>query len=381
MFEREECTFLVVDDEAADRLIIGGTLRGLFKNCTIVEASGAEEVRALTAEENFDAVFLDFVMPQVDGLALLRELMIRWPRTPFIMVSGQGNERVAADAIKLGAMDYLPKEHLDVSLVKSTVENAFDKMELRLRLEDYIGELRGFAETLVHDIRAPIRQIRFQCNEVFDGVRNGDRTQVLDNLIGIDKSCTRMNSLILSLVQHIEADDPSEMTSVDVESVVRLCMEDLSEEIARTDAQVTFDRLPRAHGDATQLRRLFQNLVRNALQFRSQRKPIISISGSSSDSNLVTYQVTDNGSGIDPAQTEEIFGAFRRLHSDETHPGRGLGLATARKIAQRHGGKIWCQSQLGVGSTFHVELPRRVAQVPLVDGGELSRLSRLMGAD
>lgn len=377
----DTCSFLVVDDEPGDRQILAGMLRGLFDPCTIAEASSVEEVRSLPLTETYSIVFLDFVIPQVDGLGLLRELMIRWPRTPFVMVSGQGNERIAADAIKLGALDYLRKENLDSEHLRSAVDNVRDKMELRLRLEDYIRELKGFAETLVHDIRAPIRQIRFQCNEVFDGVRNGDRTQILDNLIGIDKSCTRMNSLILSLVQHIEADDPSEMTSVDIGAVVQNCVEDLLEDITRADAQVKFEHLPRAHGDATQLRRLFQNLIRNALQFRSSSKPLISISGRVSDTGTVTYEVTDNGIGIEDAHIDDIFDAFTRLHSNEALPGRGLGLATCRKIVHRHGGKIWCSSVPKSGSTIHIELPRRVSEVPHLDGGELARLSRLMGGD
>jgi light-regulated signal transduction histidine kinase (bacteriophytochrome) len=108
--------------------------------------------------------------------------------------------------------------------------------------------------------------------------------------------------------------------------------------------------------DATQLVQLFQNLIGNAIKFCSEQTPQVHISAARQD-NAWRFAVADNGIGIEPQYAERIFQIFQRLHNRDKYPGTGIGLAICKKIIERHGGKIWVESELGAGSTFYFTIP------------------------
>jgi signal transduction histidine kinase len=115
--------------------------------------------------------------------------------------------------------------------------------------------------------------------------------------------------------------------------------------------------LPMVRGDATQLARLFQNLIGNAVKFRSpERPPHLRIDAVVND-GMAEFRVADNGIGIPEESAERIFQIFQRLHGREQYDGTGIGLAIVRRIAERHGGRVWVESAVGGGSVFHVLLP------------------------
>jgi light-regulated signal transduction histidine kinase (bacteriophytochrome) len=109
--------------------------------------------------------------------------------------------------------------------------------------------------------------------------------------------------------------------------------------------------------DDVQMVQLFQNLVGNAVKYRSERRPEIHVSSQSNDREWI-LSVRDNGIGIDMAFAEKIFAVFRRLHRYEQYPGAGIGLSICKRIVERHGGRIWLESEAGAGSTFFFTLPR-----------------------
>ena len=113
-------------------------------------------------------------------------------------------------------------------------------------------------------------------------------------------------------------------------------------------------------GDRTQLRQLFQNLIANAIKFRGERPPQVHVSAERND-RAWSFAVRDNGIGIDPDYRERIFVLFQRLHTRAEYPGTGIGLAMCRKIVERHGGRIWLESQPGQGTTFWFSLPAVLA--------------------
>jgi light-regulated signal transduction histidine kinase (bacteriophytochrome) len=118
---------------------------------------------------------------------------------------------------------------------------------------------------------------------------------------------------------------------------------------------VTYDTLPTVHGDAIQLGLVFQNLIGNALKFCG-RTPCIHI-GARREGRQWIFSVRDNGIGLDPQHAERIFQVFQRLHTRSEYPGTGIGLAICKKIIERHGGRIWVESQPGAGATFMFTLP------------------------
>jgi light-regulated signal transduction histidine kinase (bacteriophytochrome) len=122
---------------------------------------------------------------------------------------------------------------------------------------------------------------------------------------------------------------------------------------------VTHDPLPEVMADPIQLSQLLQNLIGNAIKFRGENKPLIHISAKRKKKEWV-ITVSDNGIGIPAEYTEKIFEMFQRLHNKKEYPGTGIGLATCKKIVERHGGRIWVESNPGRGSTFYFTLPDRL---------------------
>jgi light-regulated signal transduction histidine kinase (bacteriophytochrome) len=135
-----------------------------------------------------------------------------------------------------------------------------------------------------------------------------------------------------------------------------LALANMQRSIEEKRAEVTYDTLPRVLADSSQLSRLFQNLIGNAIKFHGNRSPNIHISAELKGEEWI-FSVSDNGIGIDPENFERIFTVFQRLHAREKYEGTGIGLAICKKIVERHGGRIWVVSEPGKGTTFHFTLP------------------------
>jgi light-regulated signal transduction histidine kinase (bacteriophytochrome) len=144
----------------------------------------------------------------------------------------------------------------------------------------------------------------------------------------------------------------------DCEAILQLALANLRVVIEESGAVVTHDPLPTVWADATQLLQIFQNLLGNAIKFRSAAPPTIHI-GATRAADAWVLAVRDNGIGIEPQYAERIFVIFQRLHTRVEYPGTGIGLALCKKIVERHGGRIWVESALGGGATFLFTLPDR----------------------
>jgi light-regulated signal transduction histidine kinase (bacteriophytochrome) len=130
----------------------------------------------------------------------------------------------------------------------------------------------------------------------------------------------------------------------------------IQQAITESDALVTHDDLPEVYCDPTQICFVFASLIENSIKFRSEQRPEIHISARLEQNDRVLFSVRDNGIGIDPKYTERIFGVFKRIHND-AYPGAGIGLPIAKRIVERHGGRISVESQPGHGATFFFTLP------------------------
>lgn len=237
-------------------------------------------------------------------------------------------------------------------------------------LERSNTELEQFAFVASHDLREPLRMILN-----FMGLlrkRSGDQLDedAIEFIHFAIDGAERMQKLIDALLVYSHVGTQAKtFAPTDCDEVLSQALENLRLTIEECGAEIVADALPVVMADDVQLIQLFQNLVSNALKFQEDSHPIIRISINEDDDNYI-FSIEDNGIGIEPENSTHIFEMSRRLHSQEEYPGAGIGLATCKKIVERHAGRIWVNSELGKGSTFFFTLPRpsdRESSVDLED--------------
>jgi PAS domain S-box-containing protein len=225
------------------------------------------------------------------------------------------------------------------------------------RLERTNAELQEFAYVASHDLSEPLRMVTSymgllerRYGEVLD---DQGRELVRHAADGADRMRTLIDDLLLySRVANEErAREP-----VDLQQVTAEALEALGPAIADCGARVEVGALPTLVAERTQMSRLLQNLLGNAVKFHAARPPRVEVGATRASAGWIVT-VADDGIGIDAADHERIFAMFTRLGTAEDVPGTGIGLAICRRIAERHGGRIWVESQPGAGSAFHVLLP------------------------
>ncbi|HZW34034.1 MAG TPA: ATP-binding protein, partial [Isosphaeraceae bacterium] len=170
---------------------------------------------------------------------------------------------------------------------------------------------------------------------------------------------TRMQALINDLLAYSRVGTRGkEFTLTDCTAVLERVLGDMGPTISEAGAIVTYDPLPTVMADGSQLGQVFQNLIGNAIKYRREEPPRIHVAARRVADEWI-FSVADNGIGIEPQYFERIFVLFQRLHGKGEYPGTGIGLAICKKIVERHGGRIWVESEPGKGSTFFFTLPAR----------------------
>jgi PAS domain S-box-containing protein len=217
--------------------------------------------------------------------------------------------------------------------------------------------LRQFAWAASHDLQEPIRTV-FTYSQWLSQITHGNLGPRESKMLGtIEEHACRLNQLLGGLRQYIQVSDSGQhaYTSVDCNAVVKAATWNLQALIQESGATVECGPLPSINSLELPLVQLFQNLISNAIKYRSADPPVIRIAAREEESSWV-FSVQDNGIGIDPKYFDYIFGVFRRLHGSQKS-GTGIGLAICRAAVERMGGRIWVESALGSGATFYVSLP------------------------
>ncbi|HID21902.1 MAG TPA: GAF domain-containing sensor histidine kinase [Planctomycetaceae bacterium] len=220
-------------------------------------------------------------------------------------------------------------------------------------------DLERFSYSISHDLQAPLRAIRFHCEELLDQFDDQPESQVFYRVKRIQDGAMRLRRMIRDLLDYSRISSRGDVfTSVDFNDVIDEAIRNLETQIAQSGAKIQRAQMPELAADRGQMVRLLQNLIANAIQYRTDRPLEIHIEAQVED-DVCTFRVRDNGMGIPADQLERVFELFERLHTEEEIPGSGAGLAIAKRIVERHGGRIWVESQLGEGSTFFFTLPNR----------------------
>jgi light-regulated signal transduction histidine kinase (bacteriophytochrome) len=214
-------------------------------------------------------------------------------------------------------------------------------------------DLEHFAHVASHDLQEPLRTIVAHSQLLVRSLGKQLETDDKESFDLIIGAAQRMRNLIDDVLTYSSvARSAPEFEPAPLNEAAAWALGNLEESIRLAGGQVTVDNLPEVWGDRTQLARMFQNLIGNALKYRSAADPCIHVGvrPPGEGAECVIY-VRDNGIGIDPEYHERIFGAFKRLHGGNI-PGTGVGLAVCRRIIERHGGRIWVESSPGAGATF-----------------------------
>ncbi len=228
------------------------------------------------------------------------------------------------------------------------------------QLERSNQDLETFAYTISHDLQEPLRTVSSLTELLKTRIRgklDQDEDKFFEQIIS---NTTRLSKMIQDLLRYSRLQtDGNKFEPVDLKKVVLITIANLGSVCKETRTTVTWDPLPIVSGDENQLISLFQNLIGNSIKFRKDdQPPNIHIGVDLSSEKKWHLFVQDNGIGIEPKYFNKIFILFKRLHSRDKYPGTGIGLATCKKIVERHGGRIWVESEPDKGATFHFSLPR-----------------------
>jgi len=221
-------------------------------------------------------------------------------------------------------------------------------------------ELEQFAYVTSHDLREPLRMITSFSQSLEKRYKDKLDSNANEYIHFMVDGASRMQRLIDDILVYSRVStrgQPFEL--VELDNVLQEVMINLKAAIEETDANIIIDILPTIQADPTQMKQVFQNLIANAIKFHKDgESPIIQISVKKEVGEWL-FSVKDNGIGMDPELFGRLFNLFQRLHPPDKYPGTGVGLAVTKKIVQRHGGRIWVESQPGVGSTFYFTIPRK----------------------
>ncbi|MDM8549041.1 MASE3 domain-containing protein [Desulfobacterales bacterium HSG2] len=224
-------------------------------------------------------------------------------------------------------------------------------------LERSNRDLEQFAYAVSHDLTEPLRMVSSYV-QLLERRYKGKLDSDADDFIGFATGgAARMHTLINEMLAFSRVGTRGKpFGPVEAEHILEQTLTDLSVSIRESGAVVTHDALPRVIADASQLARVFQNLIANAVKFRGEEPPRIHITAEKNDGEWV-FSFKDNGIGIAPKYSDRIFVIFQRLHTRDEYPGTGMGLAICKRIVERHGGRLWVESREGAGSLFCFTIP------------------------
>lgn len=359
---------LVVEDSPTELRLLCDILRE--EGFHVIGCGSASEALEHVQQRDFGVAVVDFRLPDLSGTQLLQRIRSCDDQVRVIIYTGPASYDSIKEALNLGAFAYVEKLSDPSELLRHVHRARLERVDRYvLDMEQAVAvrtaelarnndELENFASVVAHDLRSPLLTISGYCQLLQE--EHGEHLEAsannyLNQIIG---GATRMGRLIEDLLEYSRAARSHRMLeSVEIESVIDHSRANLEALIWEQAATIEVGPMPTVVGDQTQLTQLFQNLISNAIKFRGEPLPCVRITASQDD-GFWRFAVADNGIGIKKEHFDHLFQMFHRLHGSEC-PGNGIGLAVCRKIVERHGGRIWLESTVGQGTTFHFTLPNQ----------------------
>jgi light-regulated signal transduction histidine kinase (bacteriophytochrome) len=296
-----------------------------------------------------------------------------WSDLPIVVLTSSGRpnpatRKKARELEALGNITFLERPARPDTLrssVRAALRARLRQYEMRRRqemLSRLNADLEQFAHSASHDLQEPLRNVAIYSELLGRRYASAIDAQGLQFLEHVRLGALRMQSLVHDLLCYTQAanveDGVSEPVSepIDAGEAMDSALTNLRESIMQSGASIRSDRLPAVKMRAVHLQQLFQNLIGNAIKYRREEPPRVHITAMKKDGYWL-FAVADNGIGIHPDCKEQIFGVFKRLHTNDKYAGTGIGLAICQRIAERYRGRIWAESEPGNGSTFYFTIP------------------------
>jgi hypothetical protein len=359
---------IIVDDETAQMRALCNTLQDHHYETT--GFSVPQEALVAIRQREFDLILADLMMPEMDGISLLKAALEVNPDLVGIVMTGQGTIDTAVKAMKAGAVDYILKP-FKLSAILPVLSRALairrlraENVELSRRvrkhaaeLEEANKELEAFSYSVSHDLRAPLRAVDGFTSMVLARFSDQMPPDARRLLLQVESSAKRMGQLIEDLLRFSRLSRQTlSQGPVDIHGLVKVIVGELRNEAGDREMEIRIAELPEIIGDSSLLRQVFVNLLSNAFKFTRKTKAVIEVGCEASAKENIFF-VRDNGAGFDMAYSERLFSVFQRLHTEDQFEGTGVGLSIVQRIVQRHGGRVWAQAEVGKGATFYVALP------------------------
>lgn len=260
---------------------------------------------------------------------------------------------------------YRESEDLNLQLVSEIFERKYAEKKLAkqaLELKRSNEELEQFTYIASHDLKEPLRMVTSYTQLLkkrYKDKLDSDANEFID--FAVD-GALRMQNLINDLLNFSRVTTQGKVFEyIELQDSLNNAMQNLKVAIDESNAKITYDPLPKIKADRLQISQLFQNLLGNAIKYKREDSPKIHIS-ITENKHEWHISISDNGIGIDPLYKEKIFVIFQRLHTKNEYSGTGIGLAICKKIVQRHGGRIWVESEIDKGSTFHFTIKKDMTE-------------------
>ncbi|MBL8213560.1 MAG: PAS domain-containing protein [Bryobacterales bacterium] len=230
-------------------------------------------------------------------------------------------------------------------------------LENEAQLRRYNEQLEQFAYAAAHDLQEPLRSVSIYSELLMRRLGSSLDPQNLEFLNHVNGGARRMSTLVKDLLRYTTAvDQEADLAPVDCTAAAHRAIQELTPVISQTNTAIQIQPLPEVHAFEPHIVQLFQNLISNAMKYRSpHRPPEVRVWAERCGAEWV-IAVADNGIGIHPDYHQRIFGVFKRLHRHDEIEGTGIGLAIAKRIVEHHGGRIWVESQEGSGACFRFTL-------------------------
>ncbi len=348
---------LIIDDNEDDRLLYRRSLqKEADQGYDIVEAEDGEAGLKIIDAQSPECVLLDYSLPGRNGIEVLKRIRSQHTFIPVVMLTGQGNEAIAVNAIHEGAQNYITKSTITPEAIQRVIRVAVEHCAMEKRIHEQRAALEIFTRALAHDLKEPVRTIKSFMDLL--GAHKAFSEKEKGYLTYIQNAADRMDTLIDTVYFYTRLDGASEQVGKEMcsmSAVLEEAKENIRQLITERRAAITSDALPEVYVNRTHLLQIFQNLLCNAIR-HCDKDPVIHIHAVRRADEWLVH-VTDNGPGVEENYRSQMFEPFKRVvrHKEQ---GLGLGLAICKKIVESYGGKIWYEPASDRGAVFLFTLPQ-----------------------